>query len=118
MPEPRRFPTDRETLERVCEVEFLRASGPGGQHRNKRETGVRLRHPDAGVVVSATERRSRSQNQSLAFERMAARLEALAHRDAPRVPTRTPRKAHRKRLSEKRRRGEVKAGRQRPSVDD
>ncbi|HCI81752.1 MAG TPA: peptide chain release factor-like protein, partial [Ktedonobacter sp.] len=30
-----RYPTDRASLERDSDVEFLVASGPGGQHRNK-----------------------------------------------------------------------------------
>ena len=48
-------------------IQFLRASGPGGQHRNKTETGVRLRHIPTGIVVTATERRSRRQNLEVAF---------------------------------------------------
>jgi len=41
-----------------CVEEFFIASGPGGQHRNKTESGVRLTHGPTGVTVSATERRS------------------------------------------------------------
>jgi protein subunit release factor B len=71
-----RFPTDRESLERDCDVEFFVAGGPGGQHRNKVETGVRLTHRPSGLVVTATERRSQSANREAAFERMAEKLEA------------------------------------------
>ena len=38
-------------------VEFFVAGGPGGQHRNKTETGVRLHHGPSGVIITATERR-------------------------------------------------------------
>ena len=34
--------TDRKSLERICRVSYLRGGGPGGQHRNKTETGVRI----------------------------------------------------------------------------
>ena len=36
--------TDLDALIRDCDLSFVRDSGPGGQHRNKRETGVRLVH--------------------------------------------------------------------------
>lgn len=105
------WPTDREALEAACEVTFVKASGPGGQHRNKRETGVRLVHPASGVVVMATERRSQARNRDLAFERMAERLAELNHVDPERVPTRVPRSAQEDRLQQKKRTGARKAAR-------
>jgi len=97
-----------ETLERVCEVEFLKGSGPGGQHRNKRETGVRLRHPESGLVVMATERRSQARNRALAFERMITRLQQLNYVPEHRVPTRPKRSTIRQRLEDKQQQGERK----------
>lgn len=41
--------TDEELM-RQCEVNTFKASGPGGQHRNKRESAVRLKHLPTGVV--------------------------------------------------------------------
>src|ERR1044071_1079155 len=85
---PERYPTDRESLERDCDVEFFVAGGPGGQHRNKVETGVRLTHRPTGLVVAATERRSQTANIEAAFERMAERLEERQRVLPPRVATR------------------------------
>jgi hypothetical protein len=53
-----------------CTVETYRASGPGGQHRNKTESAVRLTHRPTGVVVSAAERRSQHENRSRALARL------------------------------------------------
>ena len=94
-----------------CEETFFTAGGPGGQHRNKTESGVRLVHPPTGAVVTATERRSQSQNRGEALVRLRARLAALAHREKPRRPTRPTRGARERRLAEKRHRGERKASR-------
>ena len=58
-----------------CEETFFVGSGPGGQHRNKTESGVRLAHPPTGVTVTATERRSQLQNRGAALERLRARLD-------------------------------------------
>ena len=74
------YQTDRASLERDCDMEFFIASGPGGQHRNKVETGVRLTHRPSGIVVTATERRSQSDNREMAYERMAERLQLLGAR--------------------------------------
>lgn len=97
-----RYPTDREALERDCDLEFFIASGPGGQHRNKVETGVRLTHRPSGIVVTATERRSQSANREAAFERMAARLEEMQRPQTPRRPTRPSVASRVRRLDTKR----------------
>jgi protein subunit release factor B len=96
------YPTDRESLERDCDVEFFIASGPGGQHRNKVETGVRLVHRPTGITVTATERRSQHANREAAFERMRARLEDFQHVDIPRKPTRPTAASRERRINKKR----------------
>lgn len=93
------YPTAREALERDCTLEFFIASGPGGQHRNKTETGVRLTHRPSGTVVTATERRSQHQNREVAYERMTERLNRIQERKTPRKATK-PSKAAQLRTSE------------------
>ena len=108
------YPTDRPSLERSCTIEYVRASGPGGQHRNRRETGIRLTHSEANVTVMATERRSRLRNLELAFERMAERLEQLNYMPKPRRKRHIPWGVRKKRVANKRHRGKVKTLRRRP----
>src|SRR5919108_5653837 len=96
------YPTDREALERDCDLEFFIASGPGGQHRNKVETGVRLTHRPSGISVTAVERRSQHANLEAAFERMAQRLQEMQHVQAPRLPTHPTEASRERRLEAKR----------------
>jgi ribosome-associated protein len=100
-----------EGLLAACEETFFVASGPGGQHRNKTESGVRLVHAPTGVTVTATERRSQAQNRGAALERMRERLVALTHVPKKRRPTRPTRGSKERRLKEKKARGAKKADR-------
>jgi protein subunit release factor B len=102
-----------DALAAECEETFFVGGGPGGQHRNKTETGVRLAHGPTGVVVTATERRSQLQNRGAALERLRARLAQLAHRDKPRRATKPTRGSKERRIAAKKRRGERKADRRR-----
>jgi protein subunit release factor A len=106
-----------EALEGACAIEFLMGSGPGGQHRNKTQSGVRLTHLDTGAVVSATERRSQAQNRSVALERLRAKLAALAHRPKPRRPTKPTAGSKRRRLDAKRHAAQKKSWRRDKSSD-
>lgn len=91
-----------------CDVTTFRASGPGGQHRNRRESAVRLVHRSTGIMVVATERRSQHQNKAVALERLARKLAEKRRVRKPRVATRTPRAAQQRRVLAKKRRAEVK----------
>jgi protein subunit release factor B len=106
-----RHPIDRESLERDCDMEFFVAGGPGGQHRNKVETGVRLTHRPTGLVVTATERRSQSANREAAYERMAEKLEKLQRPRKPRKATKPSAESKRKRVEQKRKQSERKQAR-------
>src|SRR6202789_865653 len=50
-----------------CAVDTYRASGPGGQKRNKTSSAVRLRHLPSGLIVIAEESRSQHQNKPRAL---------------------------------------------------
>jgi ribosome-associated protein len=115
---------------------FSRSSGPGGQSVNTSDSRVELSFDLAGspsipawlrermrdrlaarlvagvLTVVAAEHRSQLANRAAARDRLAALLAAAATPPAPpRRPTRPTRTARERRLSAKRRRGEVKRGR-------
>lgn len=64
-----------------CEVDTYRASGPGGQKRNKTSSAVRLRHGPTGLIVIAEESRSQHENKAKALQRLRKAL-VLELRDA------------------------------------
>lgn len=98
-----------------CEVDTYRASGPGGQHRNKTESAVRLRHLPSGLVRVATEDRSQSRNRVMALERLYKALEAAKRKKKKRVATKPTGSSQRERMDSKRRRAKVKQLRGAPS---
>jgi hypothetical protein len=66
-----------------CEVDTYRASGPGGQKRNKTSSAVRLRHQPSGLMVIAEESRSQHQNRQRALARMRQALFLEIRQDLP-----------------------------------
>jgi ribosome-associated protein len=124
---------DRDELE----WRASRSGGPGGQHANTSDTRVEVRFdvgssPSLGprqrarlldrlgpvVRATAADSRSQARNREVALERLRARLVAGLAVDAPRRPTRPSRSVKRARVEQKRRRGDVKRKRGRPTLDD
>jgi hypothetical protein len=65
--------TDDQLLAQ-CEVDTYRASGPGGQKRNKTSSAVRLRHPPTGLLVIGEESRSQHENKAKCVKRLRQAL--------------------------------------------
>lgn len=112
------LPDSDEDLLRECEVQTFRSSGPGGQHVNKTESAVRLRHLPSGVVVTSQQERSQHRNKSLCLKKLRKRIEKLNYRPAKRVPTRVPASVKNRALEEKGRRSQIKRLRSKPSMDE
>jgi len=115
---PLDIPPDDEALLAQCRVETFRAGGPGGQHQNVTESGVRLVHLPTGVRVVAREERSQHRNRATALKRLREKLDELTREEKERIPTKVPKARKRKRLEEKRRKGEKKRLRRPPDVEE
>jgi protein subunit release factor B len=113
-----KLPESDEELLLECEVETFRSSGPGGQHVNKTESAVRLRHLPSGIVVTSQQERSQHRNKALCLEKLRKKIEKLNYRPAKRVPTHIPASVKNRTLEEKARRSNIKRLRSKPSVDE
>lgn len=114
---PPPYALDQRRLATEVRVDVYRSSGPGGQHVNRTESGVRLTHAPSGVVVTATDTRSQLRNREIAFARLIERLRRLNRVPKKRVPTRISAGAKARRLDAKKRHAERKRGRARAPVD-
>jgi ribosome-associated protein len=138
------FLKDGRVLPKDCfSVSFSRSGGAGGQHVNKTETRVDLRldlacaaavlgdgdvarirtalanklDADGRLVVVASEHKSQFQNYRAAQERMVQWIATALVRRKRRIATRPTRGSQRRRVDEKKRRGDIKRGRQDPPRD-
>src|SRR5688572_11757836 len=112
------LPDHLRRLLRDCDVETYRASGPGGQHRNKTESAVRMTNRPTGLVRVATEHRSQLRNRELALERVWKALEACRRKPKPRLATTPTKASQNRRLDVKRVAAEKKRVRRKPTLED
>jgi len=116
------------------ELRASRSSGPGGQHANvtasrveavfdveasmaldERHRRLLLQRLGPRVTAVAQDARGQARNRELALERLAEKLAAALRERRSRRPTKPTRASREKRLDEKRRTGERKRARRRPS---
>jgi hypothetical protein len=76
---------DDDQLMRQCSMDFFKASGRGGQKRNKTSNAVRLIHAPTGITVSDCSGRSQHQNRHEALKKMRLEI-ARQVRQNPSVP--------------------------------
>lgn len=81
VPPPHPASLDAAVLMQHCVLTKGRSQGPGGQHRNKVETKVTIRHIPTGTEAHAGERRSQEQNRGVALFRL--RLSLATHVRCP-----------------------------------
>ncbi|WP_339728121.1 peptide chain release factor-like protein [uncultured Gimesia sp.] len=78
---------DPELLLKDCKIQHVRRSGPGGQHRNKVETGVVIKHLPTNIIGEASETRQQARNRQVALFRLRVNLaieyRMLDHSDIP-----------------------------------
>jgi|TARA_Y100000294_G_C8466494_1_gene300836 ribosome-associated protein len=123
--------------------EFFRSSGPGGQHVNKVETGVRLRFDinnsenlsermkirlfsnhqgkitrNGELLVESTTYKSQHQNKQEVIKKFRELLILVTKKEKKRIKTFPTKSSVEKRISKKKKRGEIKKLRRKPEAND
>jgi len=99
-------------------IEYYKSSGPGGQHKNKRNMAVRITHLATGLTAVGQEYRTQGQNKEAALERLKERLKEKYRRKKIRIATRQPRAVKERVLEWKKKRGIKKRSRHEKITDE
>jgi len=137
IPDPLRIDATLAIPLAEIELRASRSSGPGGQHANVTASRIEavfdvdaseslsdeqrervLARLGPRVTAIAQDSRSQARNRELALERLRERLAGALVVQRPRRDTKPSRGARERRLAKKRRRSDIKRGRQRPAGDD
>jgi protein subunit release factor B len=113
-----RIPDSDDALLAECDVDTFRSGGKGGQHANKTESAVRLRHRPTGLVVTSQQERSQHRNKRIALAELRRRLEDFWRPTKKRKKTKPTAASKRRRIEAKRKRAEKKKLRRPPRLDD
>ena len=65
---------DRDSSRTICSRDTFRSGGPGGQHQNKTESGVRYTHLPTGIAAESRSERSQHKNDDKAMKMLKAKL--------------------------------------------
>lgn len=91
-------------------IERVKGSGPGGQHRNKRETGIRLTDLETGLKATSN-MRSQAQNLKAAFKDLERKIAAKKKKKKKRIKTKASRASKERRIQAKKNRSKIKKNR-------
>jgi len=97
-----------EIESRQLRIEYFKSSGPGGQHKNKRFTAVKVTHIPTGIFSVAAVPRKQAQNKKTALERLKRKIEVLTRKRKKRIPVKIPRSVKEAILETKRKNSQKK----------
>ncbi|MDD5618604.1 MAG: peptide chain release factor-like protein [Candidatus Omnitrophica bacterium] len=104
--------------EKDIKIEYYKSSGPGGQHKNKRFTAVKVVHLPTGIFSLAAEQRSQAQNKKIALERLKEKIERLTRKKKARIVIAIPQKVKERILDKKRKHSQKKLLRKKVRQDE